>query len=149
VRAVVQRVSSASVVVDGQTVAAVGKGLACLVGVRAGDTEGDLEYVADKLSGLRIFEDQDGKMNLGVREVSGAILLVPNFTLYGDCRKGRRPSFTDAAPPDQAEAAFDGLASALRMKDIEVATGRFGARMTVEIRNDGPVTLVLDSNRLL
>jgi D-tyrosyl-tRNA(Tyr) deacylase len=137
------------VVVDGQTVAAISKGLACLVGVRAGDGEGDLEYVADKLSGLRIFEDQDGKMNLGVRDVGGAILLVPNFTLYGDCRKGRRPSFTDAAPPDKAEAAFDELASALRMKDIEVATGRFGARMTVEIRNDGPVTLVVDSNRLL
>lgn len=146
-RVVVQRVSRARVLVNDRVVGEIGPGLACLVGVRAGDDDDDVEYIAGKLSGLRVFEDAEGRMNLSVRDAAGAILLVPNFTLYGDCRKGRRPSFTTAAAPEEAQALFEDLTAALRMKNIETATGSFGARMLVEICNEGPVTIILDSSR--
>jgi len=146
-RAVVQRVRRARVTIDEQVVSEIGRGLAALLGFRAGDTEADAEYVLDKIVGLRVFADQDGKMNLGLREVGGGLLLVPNFTLYGDCRKGRRPSFTQAAPPDEAEQLFQFTVEQARRLSSQVGAGQFGAKMTVEIENDGPVTLLIDSER--
>lgn len=146
-RAVVQRVRRARVTVDEQAVAEIGRGLAALLGFRTGDTEADAEYVLDKIVGLRVFEDDDGKMNLGLREVDGGLLLVPNFTLYGDCRKGRRPSFSQAAPPEEAERLFQFTVEHAQNLLSQVGSGRFGAKMRVEIENDGPVTLLLDSAR--
>jgi len=146
-RAVVQRVSCASVSVNGEVVGQIGKGLAVLVGMGAGDEAPDVEYITDKLVGLRVFEDEADKMNLSVGDVKGGLLLVPNFTLYGDCRKGRRPSFTAAAPPERARELFDDLADAASARVSEVATGVFGAHMTVNIVNDGPVTILIDSRR--
>ncbi|MFQ6134065.1 MAG: D-aminoacyl-tRNA deacylase [Armatimonadota bacterium] len=146
-RAVVQRVRRARVTVGDDAVGAIGPGLAVLVGFRSGDTEADAEYLLDKIIGLRIFEDENGKMNLGLRDVGGGLLLVPNFTLYGDCRKGRRPSFGHAAPPDEAEGLFQVVLERARGQLGQVEAGHFGARMQVEIENDGPVTLLLDSQR--
>lgn len=146
-RAVVQRVRRARVTVGDHAVGAIGPGLAVLVGFRSGDTEADAEYLLDKIIGLRIFEDENGKMNLGLRDVGGGLLLVPNFTLYGDCRKGRRPSFGHAAPPDEAEGLFQVVLERARGQLGQVEAGHFGARMQVEIENDGPVTLLLDSQR--
>jgi D-tyrosyl-tRNA(Tyr) deacylase len=138
-RAVVQRVSSASVAVDGEQVASIGRGLLVLLGVREGDDEATADRLSAKLEGLRAFEDDDGKMNLSVREVGGELLVVSNFTLYGDARKGNRPSFVDAARPEQAEPLVERVRAALGAKG-----GRFGARMEVALVNDGPVTLVIE-----
>jgi len=144
VRAVVQRVSQARVEVDGAVVGEIGRGLCVLVGVRQGDTEADAEALCRKVVGLRIFEDEVGRFARGLEDVDGALLVVSQFTLYGDCRKGRRPSFTDAAPPERAEALYEHFVG--RARDaVRVATGRFGAHMALALVNDGPVTLVLDT----
>ncbi|MGM9518240.1 D-aminoacyl-tRNA deacylase [Acidaminococcus timonensis] len=148
-RAVVQRVTEASVTVEGKTIGSIGPGLMVLLGVEKGDTEKDGAYLADKLAGLRIFEDENEKMNLSVQQVGGSILLVSQFTLLGDVRHGKRPSFTQAAPPREADALYEDLADKLRQKDIPVATGQFQAHMEVSLVNDGPVTILLDSRKLL
>ena len=148
-RAVLTRVNSASVTIDGQVVGKIGKGFLILLGVGPEDTEKQCRYLAEKALGLRIFEDEEGKMNLGLDAVDGEVLVVSQFTLYGNCRKGRRPSFTDAAGPE--------LGNALYEKFLEICTelgyppqhGRFGADMKVESVNDGPVTLILDTDQLM
>jgi D-tyrosyl-tRNA(Tyr) deacylase len=139
-RAVVQRVSSASVTVDGEQVASIGPGLVVLLGVRAGDGEAEADRVAAKLEALRVFDDDAGKMNLSVRDVGGELLVVSNFTVCGDTRKGNRPSFARAARPEAAEPLVERVRDALGAQG-----GRFGARMQVELVNDGPVTLVIDA----
>ena len=139
-RAVVQRVSSASVTVDGESVASIGRGLLVLVGVRQGDGEAEADKIASKLEALRVFEDDDGKMNVSVRDAGGELLVVSNFTVYGDTRKGNRPSFVEAARPEVAEPLVERVRSAVRAQG-----GRFGARMAIELVNDGPVTLVIDA----
>ena len=144
-RAVVQRVSRARVDVDGGTVGAIERGLLVLLGVQAPDTERDADYLAAKIAGLRIFNDAQGKMNLDVREVQGGVLVVSQFTLYGDARKGRRPSFVRAAPPQQAEHLYEYFLEAAARHAMPVAHGVFGAHMQVHLVNDGPVTLLLDS----
>jgi D-tyrosyl-tRNA(Tyr) deacylase len=144
VRAVVQRVSRASVTVDGQVVSVIGPGLVILLGVTHGDGPAQADWLALKIAGLRIFEDLAGKMNLGLLDVQGRALLVSQFTLYGDARKGRRPSFVDAAPPEMAEPLIQRFAETLRQQGLLVELGVFGAHMLVEIHNDGPVTLILD-----
>jgi D-tyrosyl-tRNA(Tyr) deacylase len=146
-RAVVQRVSRTKVMVGDSVTGEIGRGLVVLLGVQVGDTAEDAAYLADKIAGLRVFEDDDGKMNLSAHDVRGAILAVSNFTLLGDCRKGRRPSFTDAAPPEEAEQLFNNFVERLRATGLTVATGVFREHMHVEIANDGPVTLILDSRR--
>ena len=146
-RAVVQRVTVASVSVEGKTVGAIGPGLLVLLGVSREDTEKDGAYLAEKLAGLRIFEDEEEKMNRSVAQVGGSILLVSQFTLYGDVRHGKRPSFTQAAAPDVANRLYEQLADSLRAKGIPVATGQFQAHMEVALVNDGPVTILLDSGK--
>jgi D-tyrosyl-tRNA(Tyr) deacylase len=146
-KVVVQRVSEARVVVEEQVVGEIGRGLMLLVGVGLEDTEQDLVWMADKLAGLRIFEDDSGKMNLSVEDVQGAVLSVSQFTLYGDCRKGRRPNFMGAARPGTAEAFYEQFNDRLRARGLRVETGRFGAMMDVSLVNDGPVTLILDSRQ--
>ena len=138
-RALVQRVSDASVTVDGEEVACIGPGLLVLLGVRRGDGEAEADRVASKLLALRVFEDDAGKMNLSARDVGGEILCVSQFTLYGDTRRGNRPSFVDAAPPEEAEQLYERVRSALGAKG-----GVFGARMAVKLVNDGPVTLLIE-----
>jgi D-aminoacyl-tRNA deacylase len=147
-RAVVQRVSEASVVVDGQVVGAIGRGLLVLLGVTHDDGEAEAAALARKIAGLRIFEDAAGKFNLGLTDVDGAVLLVSQFTLYGDTRKGRRPSFTDAARPEQAGPLCDRFVELLAAEGLVVETGVFGAHMAVQLVNDGPVTLWLDTAEL-
>jgi D-tyrosyl-tRNA(Tyr) deacylase len=148
-RAVVQRVTKASVTIDGDERREIGAGLVALVGVGPQDTMADAEYLAEKVAGLRIFEDQSGKMNLSVGEIGGACLVISQFTLFGDCRKGRRPSFTGAAPPDLATPLYEAFVNILRGRyALPVQTGRVGADMLVEIHNQGPVTLLLDSKKL-
>jgi D-tyrosyl-tRNA(Tyr) deacylase len=144
-RACVQRVSSARVVVDGETVGEIGRGLLVLLGVAATDDDADLRWLVDKVVGLRVFDDGEGKMNLALADVGGALLVVSQFTLLGDCRKGRRPSFIAAAPPEQAERVYEQFVAAARAAGVQVATGRFRTQMAVELVNDGPVTLVVDS----
>lgn len=144
-RAVVQRVSESSVSVAGRVVGAIGPGLLVLLGVAQGDTRQDADYLADKIVQLRIFEDETGKMNRSLLETGGALLVVSQFTLLGDCRKGRRPSFAGAAPPETAEALYEHFAAQVRAKGVPVATGQFRAMIKVHIINDGPVTLVIDS----
>jgi len=146
-RAVVQRVSEASVMVDGQTVGAIRQGLMVLLGVAREDTSRDAVYLAEKTCGLRIFEDQQGKMNRSVQDISGSVLVVSQFTLLGDCRKGRRPGFTDAAEPELADKLYEEYVSLLRQRGITVATGVFRAEMKVGLVNDGPVTMLLDSRK--
>ncbi|NQV07604.1 D-tyrosyl-tRNA(Tyr) deacylase [bacterium] len=144
-RAVVQRVSRATVTVEGETVGEIGCGLAVLVGVGHDDTEADAVAIASKLAGLRIFPDDEGKMNLPVSEVGGSVLIVSQFTLLADVRKGRRPSFTGAAAPDHAEPLVAVVGARLEAEGIEVAGGRFGAHMLVDLVNDGPVTIVIET----
>lgn len=143
-RAVVQRVSSANVKVDGQTVGQIGRGLLVLLGVAPGDTPADARWLAEKIIALRIFPDADGKMNLGLEDAGGALLVVSQFTLYGDCQKGRRPSFVAAAPPAVAEPLVQEFCDAARRLGVAVETGRFGADMQVTLTNDGPVTVLVE-----
>lgn len=143
-RAVVQRVSRAAVRVDGQTVGAIGRGFLVLAGFTAGDGEPQLDWMAEKIAGLRVFSDAEGRMNLALADVDGACLVVSQFTLYGDAQKGRRPSFVQAAPPELAEPLYERFVSMLRRRGVRVETGRFGAMMDVELVNDGPVTLILE-----
>jgi D-tyrosyl-tRNA(Tyr) deacylase len=145
VRVVVQRVSQAKVEVEGAVVGQIGPGLLVLIGFRPGDGETDLDWMARKLIGLRLFEDAGEKMNLSVAEVAGELLLVPQFTLYGDCRKGRRPGFSDALAPAQATLLFDRFCDVVEQSGQPVQRGVFGAHMQVSLVNDGPVTLILDS----
>jgi D-tyrosyl-tRNA(Tyr) deacylase len=144
-RAVVQRVSAARVEVDGEAVGSIGRGLLVLVGVARGDGETQACWLADKVAGLRIFEDDGGKMNLSVEDVGGSVLAVSQFTLLGDCRRGRRPSFTGAAPPEEADRLYQQFVARLRSAGLTVETGVFQARMAVHLVNDGPVTLVVDT----
>lgn len=146
-RAVVQRVSCAHVEADGRTTGRIGPGLLVLLGVEQGDTDADLEYIAGKVAELRIFSDEQGKMNLSVAQAGGAILLISQFTLAGDARKGRRPNFGAAAPPDAARTLYERAASRLRERGILVETGCFGAMMAVHMTGDGPVTILLDSRK--
>lgn len=146
-RAVVQRVTEARVEVDGTVVGSIGRGFLVLLGVARGDTAADAAYLAEKTAGLRVFEDAAGKMNLALDEVGGAVLAVSQFTLLGDCRKGRRPGFTDAAPPELADRLYNDYVAALRAAGLTVATGVFRAEMRVHLANDGPVTLLLDSRK--
>jgi D-tyrosyl-tRNA(Tyr) deacylase len=148
-RAVVQRVTRAKVMVDDESVGQIGAGLLVYLGVVQGDEDSDVAYMVDKLSHLRIFADEAGKMNLDVKAIDGQILLVSQFTLCGDCRKGRRPGFDLAAPADVADALYETVASGLRQLGIPVETGRFQAHMHVTCENDGPVTFLLDSRKLL
>jgi D-tyrosyl-tRNA(Tyr) deacylase len=143
-RVVLQRVSRASVTIDGRTAGAIGRGFCLLVGLTHGDTEATVDWMAEKVAGLRLFSDAEGKMNLGIDEVGGGVLVISQFTLYGDAAKGRRPSFVDAARPEQAIPLYERFVAALRGRGLEVATGEFGANMQVEIHNDGPVTLILE-----
>ena len=146
-RAVLQRVSAAHVEVDGRRVGAIDRGLLVLLGVAAEDTEADATALADKISGLRIFEDAEGKMNLSVADIDGEILAVSQFTLLADCRKGRRPGFSGAAPPERARELYDYFVRLLRQRGFAVPTGVFQADMAVHLVNDGPVTLLLDSRK--
>jgi D-tyrosyl-tRNA(Tyr) deacylase len=146
-RAVVQRVAQARVKVGNEVVGAIGKGVLVLLGVAQGDTSADAKYLAEKTAGLRLFEDAAGKMNLALAEVGGAVLAVSQFTLLGDCRKGRRPGFSDAAQPELADSLYNAYVAALRANGLTVATGVFRAEMQVHLVNDGPVTLLLDSRK--
>ena len=147
-RACVQRVSQASVTVDGAICGQIGAGLVVLLGVAADDTEQDIRQMADKIVELRIFPDEQDKMNRSLIEAGGAMLVVSQFTLLGDCRKGRRPSFVAAAPPDMAEKHYMQFVEQVRNRGVEAATGRFRTQMDVALVNDGPVTLLLDSRKL-
>jgi D-tyrosyl-tRNA(Tyr) deacylase len=147
VRAVVQRVSRAEVRVDGAVVGRIGHGLCVLVGAADDDSDEDVAWLADKVVGLRIFADDAGQMNRALADVGGALLVVSQFTLYGDCRKGRRPSFVKAMRPELAEPLYEKFVAAARATGVPVETGRFRAMMEVELVNDGPVTLLLDSKR--
>jgi len=144
-RAVVQRVSQSAVDVDGEKVGSIGKGLLVLLGVARGDEPSAADYLAEKISNLRIFEDDDGKMNRSLMDIHGEMLVVSQFTLLGDCRKGRRPSFIQAAPPEIADRLYLHFVEAVRSKGVHVETGQFQAMMAVNLINDGPVTLVLES----
>jgi D-aminoacyl-tRNA deacylase len=143
-RVVLQRVSQASVTIGGTVAGAIGRGFCLLVGFTHGDTGERVDWMADKVAGLRLFADADGKMNLGLADVQGALLVISQFTLYGDTARGRRPSFIDAARPETAIPLYERFVAALRSRGLEVATGEFGADMLVEIHNDGPVTLILE-----
>lgn len=144
-KVVVQRSKQAKVVIDGESVGSITSGLVLLVGITHEDTDADVRWMADKIAGLRIFEDETGKMNLSVTDIGGQLLSISQFTLYGDCRKGRRPNFMAAARPEQAEKLYDLLNETLRSMGLAVETGRFGAMMDVELVNSGPVTIILES----
>ena len=146
-RAVIQRVQSASVKVDGELVSDIGSGLLIFLGIAHDDTETELEYIANKVANLRIFEDADGKMNCSLLDIGGSALVVSQFTLYGDCRKGRRPSFIDAARPEAANALYEQFIAALEKLNIPTQGGTFQAMMDVQLINDGPVTILLDSDK--
>jgi D-aminoacyl-tRNA deacylase len=148
-RACIQRVSEARVTVDGAVAGQIARGLLVLLGVGPQDGAAELEWLAEKLANLRIFNDAEGKMNRSLLDVGGAMLVVSQFTLYGDCRKGRRPSFTDAAPPELAERLYDEFVSRVRSLGVEAATGVFRAHMDVALVNDGPVTLWIDTAQRL
>jgi D-tyrosyl-tRNA(Tyr) deacylase len=147
-RAVVQRVTRAKVTVDAQVVGEIGKGLVVLLGVARDDTKLDAAYLVEKITALRIFDDDEGKMNLSVKEVNGGVIVVSQFTLYGDVRRGLRPSWIEAASPDVAEPLYEFFVRQMRTAVDEVATGSFRAMMQVELVNDGPVTILLDSKKL-
>ena len=147
-RAVIQRVSRAVVTVDQEQVGAIGQGLVVLLGIHREDQLADLDWLVDKIVYLRIFEDEAGKMNRSLLDTGGAMLIISQFTLYGDCRKGRRPGYSQAARPDQAEALYERFIKAVKHHGIQTATGRFQAAMAVELVNDGPVTLLLDSAKM-
>jgi len=146
-RAVVQRVSRAKVTVNGWTAGEIGRGLLVLLGVGQTDTEADAAYLSEKVVGLRIFEDEDGKMNRSVRDVSGSVLVVSQFTLYGDVRRGKRPSFDEAAPPEAARRLYELFVQKIQAAGLRCETGRFQEMMQVELVNDGPVTILLDSSK--
>ena len=146
-RAVIQRVKRACVRVDEKTVGEIGRGLLVLLGVGRDDSEDDARYIADKLSFLRIFEDSEGKMNLSVRDIAGSVLVVSQFTLFADCRKGRRPSFVEAGDPVHAQRLYEQVVKILRQSGVPTAEGTFQAMMEVELINDGPVTIILDSRK--
>ncbi len=146
-RAVVQRVASASVKVEDEVVGQIERGFLVLLGVGTGDSDADAVTLAEKVAGLRVFEDDDRKMNLALNDVDGQMLVVSQFTLFGDCRKGRRPSFVDAARPEQAERLYESFVAEVRGRGIHVETGRFQTHMDVRLVNDGPVTLLLDSRK--
>lgn len=146
-RAVVQRTTGAKVIVDNNTVGEISHGFMVLLGVEPDDTQVDIDFMADKIVNLRVFEDENEKMNLSLKEVQGKILLISQFTLLGDCRKGRRPNFMNAAAPDLANDIFEKTKSKIEEQGLEVETGVFGAYMQVDLVNDGPVTLLLDSKR--
>jgi D-tyrosyl-tRNA(Tyr) deacylase len=147
-RAVVQRVLKSSVKVDGRVIASTGKGLMVFVGAGKDDTRADAEWMAEKITNLRIFEDEDGKMNLSARELGHEVVVVSQFTLYGDCRHGRRPSFSDAMEPSRAQNLLENLIEMIKDRGVRCLQGVFGQKMEVEIINDGPVTLLLDSKKL-
>ena len=147
-RAVIQRVSKASVTVDSEITGEIGPGLLVLLGIHKEDREQEIKWMVEKIINLRIFEDENGKMNRSLIDTNGAMLVVSQFTLYGDCRKGRRPGYSSAAPPETANTLYQQFIEAVAQKDIPVASGRFQAHMDVELVNDGPVTLLLDSARL-
>jgi D-tyrosyl-tRNA(Tyr) deacylase len=146
-RAVIQRVKTASVTVSGEEVGRIKYGFVVFLGVEKEDQVNDLEYMVNKISGLRAFEDDNGKMNLALSDVRGELLVVSQFTLLGDCRKGRRPSFTDAADPDKAQKLYDDFIEGMKQQNIKVSTGIFQAGMEVSLLNDGPVTFLLDSKK--
>jgi D-tyrosyl-tRNA(Tyr) deacylase len=148
-RVVIQRVNRARVRVDGQTTGEIGQGLLILLGVGQGDTSREVDSLLDKIINLRIFEDAGGKMNLSLLETGGQLMVISQFTLYADCRKGRRPSFTDAAPSGEAEKLYDYFVDAARKRGLQVATGIFQALMEVELVNSGPVTILLDSSKVI
>jgi len=146
-RCVIQRVSRAKVTVDDRVIGKINLGILALIGIGLEDDQKDVLWLADKILGLRIFEDEEGKMNLSLNEVNGELLLVSQFTLFGDCRKGKRPSFSDAAPPHMAKELFEELVRTLRDSGIKVETGEFQANMDVALINQGPVTILLDSKK--
>ncbi len=146
-RAVVQRVKTARVAVEGAVRGEISRGLLAYIGVEKGDADSDTGFIASKITGLRVFEDRDGRMNLDVREAGGEILCISQFTLLGDCRKGRRPSFDRAEPPETAKKTYERLVESLKGTGLRVETGEFQARMEVESVNDGPITLLLDSRK--
>lgn len=148
-RAVVIRVGKASITINGQDGGAIGRGLVVLVGVTAGDTVEHAEYLAKKVLGLRVFEDEEGKMNLGIDEAGGAIMAVPNFTLYADCSRGRRPDFFHAAKPDAAIPIYEHFICKLKQGPVPVVCGEFGADMQIDHVNDGPVTFIMDTEQML
>lgn len=147
-RAVIQKVNQSSVSVDGEVKGAIGPGFTVLIGVEEGDTEKDARYIADKITGLRIFEDDDDKLNLSIEDIGGEILAISQFTLLADARKGRRPGFTKAARPEEANALYQQVIACMREKGIHVEEGVFQTHMVVQIENDGPVTILLDSHKL-
>ncbi len=146
-RAVVQRVKQASVTVDGKVTGSIGQGFLVLLGVSSGDSEADVKYIADKVAGLRVFTDEAGKFNLSLSDVGGSVLAVSQFTLYGDVRGGRRPSFTEAAGAEEGRRLYDAFVEAVRARGFVVETGVFGAHMDVGLINDGPVTILMDSRK--
>lgn len=146
-RAVIQRVSRASVTVDGQITGQIGQGLLVFLGVGKEDGQADIKFLADKITNLRIFGDTDGKMNHSIKDISGGVLLISQFTLFGDCRKGRRPDFTAAGDPENAKTLYEQMIAAIQAKGIPVETGVFAAHMDIDSLNDGPVTLLLDSRK--
>lgn len=146
-RAIVQRVTSSRVVVDGRVIGEIGRGFNVLIGISKDDTEEDLKYIKDKVVNLRVFEDESNKMNKSLLDVEGEILAISQFTLYGDCRKGRRPNFMEALGGDEAKILYDKFVLMLRETGLKVETGEFGADMKVDIQNDGPVTIMLDSKK--
>lgn len=146
-RAMIQRVSEAACTVEGRVTGRIGRGLLVFLGVGPEDGEADVSFMADKIVNLRIFEDEDGRMNRSIKDIGGGVLLISQFTLYGDCRKGRRPDFSAAGPPGMARRLYDRTVEAVRAAGVETATGIFAARMEIQSVNDGPVTLILDSRR--